>query len=337
MTLWHNKQYCSGSLEFLVPGAVDVSEFFPILVKFKAKSTYSNLKVYMCNLVKYEDFISSILQINSASMCSVIDWSMYIYCSSLSSLWRNKMLHQSLCTIHSWRLRIMRLKARYEILWGVLCTIHSWSFRVLFALLLWWHFWTLIKLFGNLMLIGGKSKYVSISRLVICQAKLCAPEFMLHQSLCTIHSWRLRIMRLKARYEILWGVLCTIHSWSFRVLFALLLWWHFWTLIKLFGNLMLIGGKSKYVSISRLVICQAKLCAFVCASDFDGLMLWWLTYMPCLWAWFWTIESEILVAWLSQNPFSVLFENVYYLTIDDTVSILIRNWYFEVPRLNMSD
>ncbi|GJU90836.1 hypothetical protein Tco_1303259 [Tanacetum coccineum] len=40
--------YCSsevGSMEFFVPGAVNVTNFFPISVKFKAASTFSNLQL----------------------------------------------------------------------------------------------------------------------------------------------------------------------------------------------------------------------------------------------------------------------------------------------------
>ncbi|PWA85575.1 coatomer subunit delta [Artemisia annua] len=44
-----------GSLEFLVPGAVDLSDFFPISLKFTATSTFSNLKVDILPLRKTDD------------------------------------------------------------------------------------------------------------------------------------------------------------------------------------------------------------------------------------------------------------------------------------------
>lgn len=44
-----------GSLEFLVPGAVGLSGFFPIFVKFTAASTFSNLKAAILPLRKTED------------------------------------------------------------------------------------------------------------------------------------------------------------------------------------------------------------------------------------------------------------------------------------------
>ncbi|GKB16072.1 clathrin adaptor complexes medium subunit family protein [Tanacetum coccineum] len=45
----------SGSIEFLVPGVVDLLKFFPILVNFKASSTYSNLKLYISHYCAFQE------------------------------------------------------------------------------------------------------------------------------------------------------------------------------------------------------------------------------------------------------------------------------------------